>query len=84
MSALTLGRHVFVHPRLLKDRETLARVVLHELVHVRQFEEKGFFSFLWRYVGDYWSRRWAGLTPREAYLAIPAEEEAREVVDRIL
>ncbi|MDX1469118.1 MAG: DUF4157 domain-containing protein [Acidimicrobiia bacterium] len=82
--ALTLGRNVFVDPRLLVDRERLARVVVHELVHVRQFEEDGFLPFLWRYVRAYISQRWRGLGPREAYLAIPAEQEAREITSRVM
>lgn len=84
VSAITLGRHVFADPGLLRDDPRLARVVLHELVHVRQFTEHGVVPFLWRYVIGYLSGRRAGMSPREAYLAIPAEREAREVIARLL
>ena len=84
VGALTLGSVVFVDPCVLGDDERLARVVIHELVHVRQFEEEGWFAFLWRYVLGYLAGRRSGLTSRDAYLAIPAEKEAREITARLL
>src|SRR5215216_3576110 len=51
MSAMTLGRHVFVRPGLLK-RDARGRVtlpgwlVVHEAAHALQYAEKGFARFI--------------------------------------
>lgn len=81
IGAMTLGRKVFIDPALLvADDSSLARVLVHELVHVRQWEDLGSFRFLVRYLGDYLRGRLGGKTHREAYLSIGLEEEARAVV----
>ena len=80
---------VFVDPDVMRgDRERLARLVVHELVHVRQFRTTGYIRFAIRYVWDYLAGRLRGLSGRDAYLQNPAEIEAREVTaaltDRLL
>lgn len=80
---VTLFRLVLVDPEVLDARpERLARFVVHELVHVRQFSELGYVRFMARYLSEYWRGRQRGLNHRSAYLAINAEVEAREVAVR--
>lgn len=88
MGAITLGRHVFVAPRLLRrdagGRAVLAgRLVVHEAVHVLQYEEMGFAGFLFKYLSGYWRALWVGKSlgaeaRRAAYMEIEEEREARE------
>ena len=58
-------------------------LLVHELVHVRQWGELGVIRFLWRYLSGYLGGRWKGLGHHAAYLAIPLEVEAR-VAARLL
>ena len=87
MGAMTLGRHVFVRPLLLKKDE-LGRVtlpgwlVVHEATHVIQYAERGFVRFMLGYLRGYWralreSGRWGAAGRMAAYLAIAEEQEAR-------
>ncbi len=70
--AITIGRRIWISPRV-RDVEPLVR---HELVHVRQMAEHGLLQFLWKYAASYLRNRRGGMTPQEAYLAIPFEVEA--------
>lgn len=80
---VTLRRLVLADPQLLEgDPLRLARFVIHELVHVRQFAELGYFRFMFRYIGEYLTGRLSGQDHQTAYLAISAEEEARELASR--
>lgn len=80
---VTLWRVVLADPEMFDEEpDRLARFVIHELVHVRQFAELGYFRFMFRYVRDYLKGRFRGQDHRTAYLAISAEEEAREVANR--
>jgi hypothetical protein len=84
VKGVTIGNWILVDPELLKNGGApLARLVVHELVHVRQFSDAGYPNFMFRYVRDYWMGRRSGLGPREAYLAIPAEAEARRITKTI-
>lgn len=83
VGGVTQWRWVFVDPSLFGDKDRLARLVIHELVHVRQFREQGYLRFMFRYVSDYWRARRGGMGKRDAYLAIPAEIEARELTVRV-
>lgn len=87
MSAMTLGRHVFVKPGLFR-RDVRGRVtlqgwlVVHEAAHVIQYAEKGFVRFLLGYLRGYWRAlrevgRWDAAGRMEAYMAIEEEREAR-------
>ncbi len=83
VTGVTQGRWVFVDPKMFKaSPERLARLVIHELVHVRQFAERGYVPFMARYVYENVRGRVAGKSAREAYLDISAEAEAREVASR--
>jgi hypothetical protein len=77
-SGLTIGRHV----RLRRGREDDAKLIAHELVHVRQYADRGVVRFLARYLRDYAVNLARLRSHRKAYLAIPAEVEARAEADR--
>ena len=80
---VTLWKWVFVDPELLRgDRGPLARLVIHELVHLRQLTDDGYIRFTARYMTEYLKGRLRGKDRRQAYLDIPAESEAREVTAR--
>lgn len=80
---VTHGKFVFVDPALMKgDRDRLARLVIHELVHVRQYLATGYLRYVLLYLKDYWTGRVGGKDPRQAYLDIAYEREAREVTER--
>lgn len=77
-AATTLGRWVLIRPEALGS----ARLIRHELVHVRQWRRLGVGGFLRRYLTAYlrWRLRryphWAAY--RRIPLEIEAEWEARE------
>lgn len=79
-AAMTLPWAIYVHPRLLAgDRQALARLLFHELVHARQWKELGVARFGWRYLTEYLRGRLSGLNHQQAYHAISFEEEARRL-----
>ena len=74
---MTLGRFVFLRDdHITNNGSTL---LAHELVHVRQFAEMGAIRFLSAYLGAYFSNLRRLKNHRQAYLAIPLEQEARAV-----
>ncbi len=75
---MTVGRHVLLG-RGHEDRPVL---VAHELVHARQYAERGLVPFLARYLTDYLRNLLRLRSHRQAYLAIPAEVEARAEAKR--
>ncbi|MGI8684504.1 MAG: eCIS core domain-containing protein [Acidimicrobiales bacterium] len=79
---MTLGRFVLLR-RDEPDQRTGERELLaHELVHTVQYAELGMPRFLWRYVVAYLRNRRRLGRHRDAYLAIPFEEEARAAAAR--
>jgi hypothetical protein len=85
IKGVTHWKWVFVEPDFMRgDRDKLARLVIHELIHVRQYRDAGFIGFTIRYVLEYWRGRLQGKKPRQAYLDIRAEVEARDVTRRIV
>jgi hypothetical protein len=83
IQALTVRSWIFVDPRVLNgDRAKLGILIIHELVHVRQWSDLGLLGFLRRYLGDYLRGRRAGMTHRDSYLAIDLEVEARGIQAR--
>lgn len=85
IKGVTQGRLILVHPDMLTgDSDRLGRLVIHELVHVRQFADLGYVRFLGGYVREYWNSRWSGQGHRDAYLGISAEEEARQVTKQMV
>jgi hypothetical protein len=80
ISAMTVRTTIYVRSSLLAgDPATLGPLIVHELVHVRQWTQLGTPRFLWRYVSGYLRGRLTGLSHPDAYRAIPLEIEAREV-----
>lgn len=76
--AMTIGRTIFLEPDLMTEAQHGPGLLLvHELVHVRQWGEMGVTRFLWGYLSAYLGGRWRGLGHQAAYLAIPLEVEAR-------
>ncbi len=83
IQGVTIRNMVFVDPELMRgDRTRLARLVIHELVHVSQFAKSGYFPYMARYLYEYFQGRLSGKDRRQAYLDISAEVEAREVAAR--
>lgn len=84
IQAMTLKSWIFVDPKILKgDPDGLARLVIHELVHARQWHDYGVMGFLGRYGAAYLRGRRQGLSHREAYLNIDLEEEARRIQSQV-
>ncbi len=82
--AITLMHWVFVHPDILgSPGPDLGRLVVHELVHVRQWADYGLVRFLRRYLGGYFAGRRRGIGHRMAYWSNPLEAEARAVAERL-
>ncbi|MGH3649257.1 MAG: hypothetical protein ACRDU9_01000 [Acidimicrobiia bacterium] len=83
IKGVTIWKWILVDPELMRrgDRDRLACLVVHELVHLRQFAHSGYLRFMSRYLTEYWRGRIGGKTAREAYLDISAEREAREVTE---
>lgn len=76
-------RKIYLDPQLLVgDPRLLKYLMVHELVHVRQWSDYGFFGFLRRYVTEYLRGRRKGLSHNEAYRANRLEVEARDVEQR--
>lgn len=71
-AAITIGPVVSVRPRFADD----ARLLRHELVHVRQWRDLGCPRFVWRYLGAYVRWRLRGYGHWAAYRRIPLEIEA--------
>lgn len=70
----TVGRWVL----LRAGHERRHALIAHELVHVEQWRDQGRIGFLVRYLTAYLVSRGRGAAHGAAYLAIPAEQEARE------
>jgi hypothetical protein len=85
IEGVTYWRYVVVDADVLRgDRERLSRLVIHELVHVRQFSTVGYLPFVFSYVREYLSGRLRGLSGYDAYRAISFEREARELTAQIV
>ena len=83
IQAMTLGNTVYVAPDVLSGpRRSLGLLVIHELVHVRQWRELGVFGFTRRYLTDYAKGRGQKRGHRAAYLDIGLEMEARAIAAR--
>jgi hypothetical protein len=71
-AATTVGRFVFVR----RGHEHSARLLEHELVHVRQYRQRGLLGFLVPYLGRYLWLRLQGWPHWAAYRRLPLEAEA--------
>jgi len=69
---MTVGRFVMVR----KGHEDSDYLITHELVHVRQYRERGVPGFLRRYLASYLRLRLDGWGHQAAYRRLPEEIEA--------
>lgn len=85
VTAVALPWGIYLHPRRLSSPpDELARLIVHELVHIGQWRRLGALRWLLAYGGAYLAGRRSGLERRESYLAIPLEVEARDIARRYL
>ncbi|MEX1037374.1 MAG: hypothetical protein WDZ96_00795 [Acidimicrobiia bacterium] len=78
--AMTIGKRIYVEPAVLeRGGRELTALLMHEMVHSRQWQERGPVRFLASYIRQYLVARITGASHREAYLAIEAEVEARSI-----
>lgn len=82
VAAMTLGRRIFLGEDNHSPTE-LRRLLVHELVHARQWRQAGATRFLRRYVGDYLRGRLRGSGHAEAYRNIRYEAEARRIAHMV-
>lgn len=84
VAAMTMPWAVYVRPAELDgEPERLARLIAHELIHVRQWKTLGPTGFLRRYVTDYLRGRFRHLGHRDAYRAVGLEAEAYDTTERL-
>jgi hypothetical protein len=84
VAAMATPWAVYVRRDVLEGSpEALAKLVCHELVHVRQWRSHGTFGFVWRYLADYAHGRMRRLGHQDAYRAISLEVEARHIADGV-
>lgn len=83
VAAITMPWAIYVRRELLDDEPArAARLIVHELVHARQWRTYGPVGFLGRYLADYLRGRMRRLSHREAYLRIAFEQEAYHISAR--
>lgn len=83
VAAMTLPWAIYVDREQLRTGD-IGALLLHELVHVRQWRRLGFLRFLRAYLTDYIRGRKSGLDHQAAYRNIRFEKEARVAVARHL
>lgn len=83
VAAMTLPWAIYVDRDHLTSADS-GPLILHELVHVRQWRRLGSWRFLRIYLADYIRNRRAGMDHQHAYLGIRLEKEARIAVARHL
>ena len=80
---MTLPWAIYMDPDHLRSGDS-GPLILHELVHVRQWKRLGTWRFLKIYLADYLRGRRSGMNHNQAYLAIRLEKEARVAVAKHL
>ncbi|HEX7099156.1 MAG TPA: hypothetical protein VF377_07935 [Acidimicrobiia bacterium] len=84
VAAVTMPWAVYIRPQALTSSdEAIARLVVHELIHWRQWRTLGVIGFLSRYLADYVRGRIGGLDHRQAYLRIGLEQEAADAARQV-
>ena len=94
INGITLGKRVFILPQLVslnrKNQKKLPEeLIVHEIMHVIQYQKTGFFKFFYTYLRDYWRNlrerdEWNSASRQQAYLNIPFEIEARCAAQKYL
>jgi len=72
--AITLGRRIYVHPRVAQH--ALERLLRHELAHVRQIDRLGLAGFYTRYLIEFATHFRRTRSVSRAYSMISFEREA--------
>ena len=81
VAAMALPRAIYVRPDRLAD-PALGPLLVHELVHIRQWRSLGVVGFLIRYIREYHAGRRQGMNHWQAYQHISLEVEARQIAGR--
>lgn len=94
VDGITLGKYIFVAPKFVwRDHKSKLKIrhklIAHELVHVIQYQQFGFWRFIRKYIGDFWKifkqkEKWNFKTWVESYLELPQEIEARHIADEFI
>ncbi len=74
-TGLTLGRNIFLTTD--EPPDGTSSLIAHELVHVEQFDDRGWLDFLRWYLSDFFRGLLAERNWMKAYRQVTAEEEAR-------
>lgn len=83
--AVAMPWAVYVHPAVLaRPPAEIARLIVHELVHIDQWRRLGWAGHLRSYVGDYLRGRRAGHGHWRSYRDIGLEEEARRIAGELV
>ncbi|CDM66224.1 eCIS core domain-containing protein [Pyrinomonas methylaliphatogenes] len=91
---LTLGRHIFISPQLVR-RDVDGRwlvpgwLIAHEAIHVLQFERMGWIKLALSYVSTYGRefirrRSFGAASRRAAYVSVPEERAAYAAMEAFL
>ena len=84
-AAIALPYVVYMHSRWYRrPRAQLARLVIHEAVHVSQWRQTGKLKYAATYACDYLRGRVRRRGHDEAYQQIRYEVQAREATDKVL
>lgn len=82
--AMTLGRLIYISPDILdQGGPRLRQILVHELIHARQWKEMGTVGFLVTYLRQYLVGRLCGSSHQTAYRSIDAEVEARRAASQV-
>jgi hypothetical protein len=73
IGGLTIGKTIFIFGNNFNNSYYSLSLLMHELVHVKQYKDYGLCHYLWHYVGYYVKLL---LTNKKTYRTIPYEEEA--------
>ncbi len=83
-AAIAFPHVIYIHRRWYRrPRADVARLVVHELIHVSQWRETGKLRFATVYVVDYIRGRLGRLGHTGAYQNIRYEAQARMATDRV-
>ncbi len=84
-AAIALPRVVYMHRRWYRrPRAEVARLVVHEVIHVSQWRQTGTAKFAVIYAFDYVRGRFQRRGHEDAYHGIRYEIEARAATDKVL
>jgi hypothetical protein len=75
-SAITFWNKIYFRRGINQSTERGIGIISHELVHVAQYKEMGFFKLIIRYLGEYVKNRLRGEDRVSAYMNVCFEREA--------